>query len=161
MSENKKPELKQETIDLAKLIKEAITVDAKTGTTAIAADIYARTLPETITINSIQEINAHNSMFLAAAGLAFTESVIPVLKKQKTIDDAKIEIPLTGKDTLGFHFVRSAEVQAQPGVKDSPKTTAYGLLTAKWESKGLKNKGEFKKVKEIAAAAAAKALANS
>lgn len=150
-------EVKKDTRSLADTLKDQIKIDAKTGVGTITPDAYEKALPEGLTIKQVEQVNAHNSHFAAAATLAFGEASIPVLKKNKELTGTSLEIPVVNKDHIGITMDRSRQVKA-PGSDET--STVYGSTRTQFAFYATKNRGEMAKVKAVLGEKAAAALAD-
>lgn len=154
-ADNKPREIKAEIVQLADKIKKEITIDGSTGVATVPKELYANTLPDGLTVDTIKQLQDHNSQFAAASYMALGEASIPVMKKHKDLDRSTLDIPTVGKDHFSLTFDRSGEVRA-PGGGD-PKTV-YGTGRVAFNMYGTKNRGELSKVRDMLSEKAAAAL---
>lgn len=83
------PELRQEVLDIADILRKDIKVES--GTLTTSKDIFKTALPENITIEQVKAVNTHMQNFAAAQGLVAGELAVDVFKE----DTAKKEVELT------------------------------------------------------------------
>jgi hypothetical protein len=150
-------EIKDTITGLAKQLKVAIKIDPKTGTATIEEGAFVKHLPEGLTEDHVKKLGQYTTDVVAAGALAFGELAIDVMKKHKDLPRCELEVPITGKDTIGFTFDRSYETNAAPGSPE--KVTKYGRVRAEVNHYAAGNVGEFKKVKNHLAELAMKAMA--
>lgn len=136
MSDDKKPEIKQDIRDLATALK--ITIDPKTGLATVADDAYVANMPESITAQNVKDLNNYNTKFVAAAGLALGEASIPVMKKNADLNDTSLVVLDPAKNKFEFTFDRTKMVRGGPG---SESTESFGVLSAKVKLRAAKNAG--------------------
>ncbi len=137
-------EIKPEVLELATKLKAGITI-SKGGEATITEGLYEQTLPESISMETLKEIQKHNSTFIAAAGHAFGESAIGVMKKNAEVSAVSVSIPTVGKDTLDLTFQRERQIPNAGGEGTSVK---YGSLQAKYNMYGAGSRGQLLKVKQ-------------
>ena len=96
--------MKQETqnqIDaMAATLRPQITIAAGAGN--IAADAYVKTLPEGITIETVQKLQDHNAVFFPAVTKALGEESIEAMKKDSTIESVSLSVPWWVKTSSTF-----------------------------------------------------------
>ena len=85
-----KQELQTQINAMAATLAEQIEVNATAST--IAADAYVKTLPEGITLETVQKIQDHNAVFFPAVTKAFGEKAIDAMKKDKKKAGAELDL---------------------------------------------------------------------
>ena len=140
--------LKVYTRSLAELVKSDAKIDKATGTVTVGADLFARSLPEGMTVEQVAAVHEHEAQFAAAGALALGELSIPAMKKNKELEQTKLSIPATGKDSFEFTFNRSRMVpDGNGGQKEK-----FGTSNIEFNMYGMgSSRGEIKKVKPLLA----------
>lgn len=138
-------EIKPEVLDLAAKLKAGITISKDGSTATVAEGLYEQNLPSNISMDVLKEAQKHNNVFIAAAGYAFGESAIDVMKKNAEISAVSISIPTVGKDTLDLTFKRESQF---PNAGGEGTTTKYGTLMTKYNMYGTGSRGQVLKVKQ-------------
>ena len=144
----KKAEIGLHVQSLAELIKSDAKVSKADATgkieVTVGDDLYARSLPEGITKEIVEQLQSHNAAFAAAGVLAAGDIGLKQLKKDKTATHVAMAIPTVGKDRFDFAFHRQATVSdGQGGQKEK-----FGTASAKFIMYGAGARGEMKKVKD-------------
>lgn len=147
--------LKPETETLTKLIQDGLKID-KSGAVTVEENLYAKTLPEGVTIEQVAKIDEHNTLFAAAALNALGNAALPVMKKNANIEQVAAFIPTAGKSGFDAKFVRDTESR---NPKTNEITKGHGGASIKFDFYGTGSRGELKKVKSMLADKAAAALA--
>lgn len=156
MSEVKVP---ADVLELSKKAKAAMKVDG--GVINLEDEFYAGTLPEGITMDTVKELQKHDTNFVSAIGHAFGQASIEAMKKDKQLEETQITTNL-GKDVVGGVFRRSYEKSLGiPKDGEERKTeTAYGQLNMSYKKHGSAgSRGSLKKVRDSLNAEARAALA--
>lgn len=150
-------EIKQDTLDLAKTLKGAITI-GENGVATIKEGTYVENLPEGLTEDHVKQLQGYHSALGAAGTLALGELGVPYLKKHKEVDRIELTVPAVGKDTLDFTFDRQKVVTVPK--KDGPneEKTVYGASTFRHSEYSTRPRGELSKVKDHLYELAAKQL---
>ena len=131
-------ELKQNTVSLAALIKERLSLNGVN--IAHSDNMYDELLTDDLMAATVQEtaknINNHNGTYACAVGLAFGEFSVEQLAQDKTIDK------ITGSTKVGHTTVTSTVsrkgVDTIPPKKEGGEVTrvdVYGKQTLKVETK--------------------------
>ncbi len=150
--------VKPEVVVMAEAIKADMKLDAKTGNVEVRKDLYESLLPEGLDKKTVQLVQDHNTLFVAAAGLALGEVAIPAMKKNKDLDRATVSIAATGKDAFNLNFDRSRQVPDRNAEGGAGTRTKYGSLGAEFAFYGSKSRGQMNKIKEHLGAKAADAF---
>jgi CRISPR/Cas system CMR subunit Cmr4 (Cas7 group RAMP superfamily) len=142
---HKAPAIKQEIVNLAAAIRADIKIDAATGVATVGPDLYERLLPEGLTVDIIKQVKEHDTKIIAAVPLALGEEAIPVMKKNKGLENATLIMPTVGKDTIGATFTRQREATnpAAPGTT----MTIHGAVRVEMTQYANGSRGELAKVK--------------
>jgi hypothetical protein len=154
----KEIKLKPATEELAARIKKELTFDHKSGVATITKDFYASTLPEGITVNLIEQLQDHNTVIAAAAGLAFGQASETFLKKNKDFPRTEFELPTVRKDGFEFTYDRTRQVPTRNADGTTGTRAAHGMLRVGYRTYGAESVGELKKVKSLLSESAARVL---
>jgi hypothetical protein len=147
-----KSPIKQEITELSEQIAAVMTMDKKTGVCTVPDGIYVKLLPAGITEEIVKDVQTYNSNFATAAALTVGEAAIPVMKKDKELLNASLEIKTVGKDTIGVSFDRSRQVPSRDENNQPNGTkTKFGSTSVEIVSYGAKTRGQLKLVKEMLA----------
>lgn len=120
-----KQELQTQINTMAATLAEQIEVNATAST--IAADAYIKTLPEGITLETVQKIQDHNAVFFPAVTKAFGEKAIDAMKKDKAIDTVSLSVPMVGEDKFDISFQKQYQYM---DTKTKEMKDAYGGVSA-------------------------------
>ena len=137
-------DIKQEVLDLAKLLKAGITI-AKDGSASVEEGLYEKHLPEGVTMEQLKEVQKHNNNFIAAAAHAFGDESITIMKKNAEVSAVSLSIPTVGKDSLDLSFQRERSI---PNANGEGTNVKYGSLQAKYNMYGTGSRGQLLKVKQ-------------
>jgi hypothetical protein len=150
-------EIRKEVIDLSEKIGKGLTID---GNVVSAADgLYESLLPEGISMDMLERIQAHDTEVLAATALAVGKMGNQVFKKDETINKITCVVPTVGKDTFGFAYDRSRQVRdAAPRTEGAGMKTKYGVMTVSVDKYGAGNRGDMGAVKSFLSNEAAELL---
>lgn len=153
------PVIKQPILDLAVELKKVIEV-TKAGVGTIGEEAYIKNLPEDITVEQIKTINKYNTEFTAAAGLAFGEVAVGVLKKNKDLDRANLTIPTVDRDTINMTFDRSKTYNDRSdGAAAGATVEKFGVLRVGFDQYAARGSvGELGKVRKSLAEQARKSF---
>lgn len=151
-------EIKKEVLDLSKKIGDGLSLGEK-GIIAPAEGLYETLLPEGLSMDTLERVQAHNTEVLAATMHAVGKIAIPAMQKDDTLNKVTLELPTVGKDTFSFAFDRSRQVRdGAPGDKDAGMKTKYGISTIAVDIYGAGNRGDVGAVKSFLSQDAADAL---
>ena len=156
-------ELKEDTVNLGKIIKGTVKIevsenDPSMGLAIFEPDTYSKNLPEDISVETIEKLQRHDSLFASASNLAFGEACIDFAKKHPKIERISGTIPTVGKDNFELDFRRQAEYPKLNGAPGE-KTVKHAVVTIGHNTYSTRPVGELKKVKTYLADLGAKALA--
>ena len=97
--------LKQPVIDMAAALAADIKIDG--DKIVFADDIYAKSLPEGLTIEQVQAVADHNRVFLPAVHQAAGLAAIEVFKGKKAPEAVSGSVELVSGDTASLKFERT------------------------------------------------------
>jgi hypothetical protein len=119
----------EETLSAA--IRKDLSVDDK-GNVKGPDDIYARHLPEGLTMEMVDRASEHRKRFGVAAYEAFAEVSEDALKQHKDLDRTSMRLTTNGDDLLSAQYQRSVKraVKGEKGKVTSE--TIYGVLSHKY-----------------------------
>lgn len=143
--------------DEVKAVREQIEIDPKTGLSKLSESVYADFLKENtgIEIDTVSQISAADTRFIAVLGKATGEAGVPVLHKNKDLDRITVVAPRDGKNKFEIDLKRETR-NINPATKE--EVVKHGVLSAKFDFYGTHNNGDFKKVRTEVSEAAAKKL---
>ncbi len=135
--------LKNETTELSKKIKDAVTVDVTAGeiTETTPGSIYEQTLPEGIDKKLVKAVNNHNATFVAASTLAVGELSVDAMKKEPALERVTGSIKMAN-DTVSLTVDRSKTYKDHFGEND--EVVKYGVTRTNYEVRAGKNGGQLK-----------------
>lgn len=150
-------QLKEEVLQMATRIETGLKLDAKTGIASAEDNLYELLLPETLTLETVKAVGAHNSNFIAAGTYAFGNVAIKAMAKHKDLEKASAEIKMAGRDVLNLNIDRSKTYTDH--LHGSGDTVKYGVVSASYDVRAGKNSGELKKARTLVAELAMQKLA--
>jgi hypothetical protein len=148
-------EIKSDIVSLSKTLKGKITI-GDNGVATVEPGTYVALLPEGISEDNVKQLQSFHSELAAAATLATGELAVPYMKKNKTVTQVELSIPMVGKDALDVTIKREKTV-INPTNKEQ-SSTVYGAATAGFTVYSTRPRGEMAKVKSHLAELAMKAL---
>lgn len=155
MSEEKKPAIATEVLDLSKKLITELKV--KDGVTEVADGLYVKTLPEGLDEKTVKAVSKHNSNFIAASAHAVGHLAIEAMSKDKKLDTVSAHIPTIGYDYVDLAVSRSKSY-VNPQDKDNP-IVKQGAIDVKYHVQGgVAKAGQLKHVRAALAEEASKAL---
>lgn len=145
MTESK---LKARVLEVAAAIEKSLSIDKATGVASSSTDIYAETLAEGLTMDTVKAVYANDADFIAAGTYVFGKVSVDAMKANKKLDQTSMELQM-GPNQMSVSFDRQKEYTS-PVNKDgeSNKITKYGVATTTFEVRGGKNSGELKKARQ-------------
>lgn len=155
---NEENKVSDNVTDLAKKLMDKIKVDEKTGVGTAEEGIYKDTLPEGITMKTVEAIKRHDRDFIAAGAEVFGTLAIEAMAKNKKLEEASLSIGMSKVDSVTYHVDRHRQYQNHLSGDGKP-VDKFGILTTTYEAKGGKNAGDLKKVRLGLQEIAAKKLA--
>lgn len=155
--EVKVPSLKEDVLALSKKIEEAMAIDNNTGIVTTGGDIYETTLPEGITIETVNTIEKHNGDFIAASAHAIGQVAVNAMKDHSALASAETVIKMGGRNELGLtvereRTYRNPQDATKPVVKN-------GVVTITYDVAADNDSGQVKNARTIINNLAASALA--
>lgn len=145
--------------DLAKKLLGKIKIDEKTGIGTADDGIYKDTLPDGISMKTVETLKRHDRDFIAAGAEVFGTLAIEAMAKNKKLEEASLSIGMSKVDSVSYHMDRHKQYQNHLSGNGAP-VDKYGTLTTTYEAKGGKNAGDLKKVRVSLQEIAAKKLAS-
>ncbi len=142
---------------LSSKIQEMIKVDHKTGTTAVEADVWERTLPESLSKDQIKAVKEHEANFIAAGTDAVGQAAIAAMKEHSELQEVTATIDMYNKDQLGVTVARE-KTYHNPQDKDGEPIVKTGVVSANFRNYAGRNVGDLKKVITSISEEAEKAL---
>lgn len=132
-TEVKTPALKDEVLALANKIETAMTIDKATGIVTTASDIYSTTLPDGITIETVNTIEKHNGNFIAASAHAIGTIAVGAMKENNGLASAETVITMGGRNELGLtvdreRTYRNPQDANTPIVKQGVVSITYDVV---------------------------------
>ena len=120
-----KQELQTQINTMAATLAEQIEVNATAST--IAADAYVKTLPEGITLETVQKLQDHNAIFFPAVTKALGEESIEAMKKDSSIESVSLSVPMVGEDRFDISFQKKYQYM---DTKTKEMKDAFGGVSA-------------------------------
>jgi methyltransferase-like protein len=120
-------------------------------------DLYEKTLPDDIDLDTAKKVYSHTEDLVAAQTLATSQIGEEAMKKNKKLDSVSSELKVGKHAEINVGYLRSQQqtIRNMQNPKEAPKqVTKYGVTTARVKTLGQKNRGELKKVKADIAARA-------
>lgn len=117
------------------------------GTVKYSEDVFAKTLPEDIDMDTVQKVNKLVDLNLSAQALVTGELAVNAMKKDKQLKQVTSSVPYHN-NTISATVQRERQV---PNA-DGGTSTAYGTIRASVQVNGAANKGSYKKVKSAVSA---------
>lgn len=145
MSEVKVP---QAEIDICKEAEKAMTFDG--GIADLPKGFDKSVLPEGVTAEVIDAVEAHRAHYLNEVSRAFGKRSIEAMKADETLQETQLSTTF-GKDKLGATFRRQYEKPTGIPKDGSPRQTVtdYGQLTVNYKTYGsVGSRGSLKKTRE-------------
>jgi len=151
--------LSDETKKLASKIKDALVVDAKSGTTSEKdkGGVYEATLPENITIDVVNTINNHNSQFVAAATLASGELAIETMESESDLERVISTVEMSGGNKI--NVITDRQKTYKDHLQGGDDIVKKGCTNVNYCVKAGKNSGQLKAARAFINELASDALA--
>lgn len=128
-------------------------VTVKDGT-----DLFAATLPEDVSAKQVKESLSYLTRYAEASALAFGNTSIDAMKKDKALEKVQGKFPIVGPHNVAFSLTRSASGPV-PG-KEGERWEKHGVLSVDLNIAGTKaNRGGMSKVSQRLQDRAAEVLA--
>ena len=154
-------DIKQSVLDLAAALKADLSL-GENGHIGVAEGAGERTLPSTLSAETVKHFQDHVNDLVAATYLAAGEIGVDAFKADENLDRVSLTIPFFA-DSVSVEINRSKEYPAggvpKEGEHRSTETvTKYGVGYSKYNVNANGNKGALKKVRDRISAMAAEAL---
>lgn len=120
-----KQELQNQINVMAATLRPQISITQGEG--GIAADAYVKTLPEGITIETVQKLQDHNAIFFPAVTKALGEESIEAMKKDSSIESVSLSVPMVGEDRFDISFQKQYQYM---DTKTKEMKDAFGGVSA-------------------------------
>lgn len=156
-------DIKKNVLDLAALVKADLTL-GEAGIVEVKDGLFERTLPETLTPETVKTYQNHVGDLVAATALALGEVGIDAFKADEKLEQLSVEFGC-GTDSLAGTIQRSKDYPAggipKEGETRDPNAvvTKYGIISMKFGVNAHANKGSLKKVRDSINERAREALA--
>lgn len=142
-------EISKEILDLSEKIKENLTVGEE-GVLKTTEGLYVKLLPETLSVETLELLNEHDTKIIAATALAVGTLGISVLKKHPTLPHVTLQMNTVGNDNFNYTFGRSQQVNAgAPTDKEAGQKTKYGTMRISMEKHAMGSRGQLSAVKSF------------
>ena len=139
--------MKQETQNQINTLAATLAdqIDVTSAGSTIAADAYVKSLPEGITLETVQKINEHNSVFFPAVTKSFGEKALNVMKEDNALESCSLTVPMVGDDK----FDVSVQKQYQYlNTKTKEMETAFGGVSASYTVQSARqNRGAMQSIR--------------
>lgn len=158
-------DVKQSVIDLAAKLQAQMTL-GEAGIVEVPKDLFAQTLPEALTLDTIKLVQDHTNDLVAATAEALGNIAISAFKADEKLEQLSVEFGC-GVDSLAGTIQRSKEYPAggipKEGEARDPNATItkFGIVSMKYGVNAHANKGTLKKVRDGINKRAAEALAKA
>ncbi|MNU48734.1 hypothetical protein D3C71_376580 [compost metagenome] len=156
-------DIKKNVLDLAALVKADLTL-GEAGIVEVKDGLFERTLPESLTPETVKTYQNHVGDLVAATALALGEVGIDAFKADEKLEQLSVEFGC-GSDSLAGTIQRSKDYPAggipKEGETRDPNAvvTKYGIISMKYGVNAHANKGSLKKVRDTINERAREALA--
>ena len=155
MAEESKISAEVET--MAKTIEKYIEVDQKTGNGTEKENVFEKTLPDDLDMDTVKKVGDHNSNFVAAGAYAFGKMAVKAMHKNASLEEADLKLKMSGRDHVEYHMNRQ-KTYANHLTGNGQTVVKHGVLTTEYQVSGGRNSGQLKHVRDELAAIAQKAL---
>lgn len=138
--------IKPEVLEMSEKIKSQLKIDGRNGHITGEDNIFESTLPEDLTMETVNKVSDHNTTFVAAGVHAMGSLAVEAMKDHSHLNEATGSIKMGGKDTLDVNIERSRTYanRLQEGADDVVK---HGVMDINYTVMAGKNAGQLKKVK--------------
>jgi hypothetical protein len=141
---------------LAERIIAETTIDNATGVGAAPDDLYERTLPEDLTMETVTKVTDHNTTFIAAATDAAGKLAVKAMKENKDLQRATVPFNMGVRDQVTVSVDRKA-TYPNPQKPEEP-IVKFGATTVKYDVRSSHNVGVLKSVRAEISKLAAESL---
>jgi hypothetical protein len=161
-TEIKEITLKPETEAFAAQVKGAMKIEhTKGNATAFAVvdpSFYASTLPDSITVKQIEDLQSHNALFAAGTARALSQLSEEFMKKHKDVTRVSADITTVKKDGFELTYDRERSVPSRNEDGTTGTAAQYGSIRVAHRAYAAEAVGELKKVKQLSVQSAARVL---
>lgn len=137
-------DISAKTIELSEQLKNDVVINDKG--IEVTKDAYEKTLPEGITMDTVQQLQQHDTNFVAAACKAVGEKAFEHMKDNKDVKQMSAQVNM-GNNTLATTIQRERQYPNPEG----GTSTTYGSMTPRITVGATGNRGDLKKVKSMVA----------
>jgi hypothetical protein len=155
-----KSKINESVLTYAEVLRKSMTVDKKEATVSGHEGVYEATLPEGLTMETVESLDTHNDTFVAAGTLVAGELFVEAMASNKKLDSGSVVYPMGKNNTLSVDVKRLEKFKNHLS-GNGEEVTKYGVVTASYDVRGANRKvGQLKAVRaeiaELAQAALAK-----
>lgn len=143
-TETKEIVIKETTTALADKIAAHISIED--GKPVMAKDTFEATLPETLTLKTVKEVQQHINTFEAAANLAIGQVAITHFENNPEAQAVIVSTKI-GKDTYSAAVARTQSVSAGIG---APRKDVHGNITSSIKSTNSEAKNVNLQIRSLA-----------
>lgn len=127
----------------AKIKEQNLLAVDTAGNTTGNEDVFAKTLPDDLTMAQVNRVDEHRIVFTTASGQVFGQNMIEAMKTNPELKTGVVSIPAGSNVTISHSFDRH-KVFPNPQAKEEgqPQTVdRYGVLSTKVSGTAGKNTG--------------------
>lgn len=142
-------EIKPHITALSTKLKEGMKL-GDGGVITTDKDLYEKTLPEDLNMDTVKKVYGHTEDLVAAMTLATGEIAEGAMKKDKKLDAVSSELKIGKHAEVNVGYLRSQQqkIRDLQNPQNPPREVVkYGVTTARVKTLGQKNRGELKKVR--------------
>lgn len=130
------------------------------STISAPADMYAQTLPEELTMDTVTQVRQYDGAFIAATTKAVSDYALTAFASDASIEEMTSKVSMGGKDSVTTTILREKEFTNSFAKEGEAKTIKkYGVVTSTVEYQHTRNIGELKAIRAEISAKAAELLA--
>jgi hypothetical protein len=138
-------DIKEVVKTLASSLKGDLKYEKDTHTIKSEDNVYAKHLPEELTMEIVEKVNGYDVAFVAASGMAVGEMAIEQMAKEKSVDQISAEFPMGKKNSVAHVVTRE---RTFTNITDpSNPIHKFGDLASTLTVNAGRNQGELKKVR--------------
>lgn len=146
--------LKEHIVELASKIEKDLTY-VKADHAITEEGTFEKNLPETLTMQVVNDVNAYESDYVAASTLAFGRMAVSAIAKDKTVDTVSGSFKMAGDNKVD-HVVHREKEYRNPQ-KPGETIVNYGDNSSVYQVAAGRNVGQIKQarmeIKRLAAEA--------
>jgi len=150
--------ISQEVMDLVAKLAPLTTLDKSTGIATVEEGTYVKLLPEGLTQEMCEQVQDHTKNMVAAALHTLGTVSIPAFKSNKDLTDTYLSVPMIKKDSIEVKMNRVSMVPGKDADGKDITRESFGTTSVKIDTYGVGKRGDLKKIKEMMAEEATKAL---